>query len=466
MKFWSFLFLILSFLVACTEGSQPTQTTGSSSSIEGSSSEIEFNFSSKAEDTWNKGSGTKEDPFIIQELKDLKELSQLVQQGGTYEDKFFKLTADISLKGEEWTPIGVWGDHDLGWGNKPFRGNFDGNGHTISGLTIKKSGEGYLALFGLIKGASISNLNLKGASIEGGKVLAGIVAKADSSTIENCVVEANILGEERIGALVGEATDTKVIGTNVSEGQIEAKGAVGGLVGLLSSRSILTGLNKATIKSSLQNAGGIVGTVSGAEVIDSENQGKVIGVSNVGGIAGNLTMLGLVKHSFNSGVIEATGENSFVGGIVGDLANKSSLKGVYNLGAIKSSGFYSAGIAGRVTNGSIVSVFNHGSISASDFAGGLVGKCGENTEIYVGYNKGEIAKTKNSASLLAEALSTTKSSSLYYDSDVASVTHSELGGKTSVELKSNDMVTLLNDVPENVMTWTLSEALGGYPGFN
>jgi hypothetical protein len=46
------------------------------------------------------------------------------------------------------------------------------------------------------------------------------------------------------------------------------------------------------------------------------------------------------------------------------------------------------------------------------------------------------------------------------------VTHSELGGKTSVELKSNDMVTLLNEVPENVMTWTLSEALGGYPGFN
>lgn len=79
--------------------------------------------------TWdqsdNKGS-TKDNPYLIESAGHLKYLIEQVQAGERYLDKFFKLTTDIKVTADTWTPIGISYA-------KPFSGNFDGGGHTISG---------------------------------------------------------------------------------------------------------------------------------------------------------------------------------------------------------------------------------------------------------------------------------------------------------------------------------------------
>ena len=79
--------------------------------------------------TWdqsdNKGS-TKDNPYLIESAGHLKYLIEQVEAGEHYVDKFFKLTTDIKVTADTWTPIGI------SYAN-PFSGNFDGGGHTISG---------------------------------------------------------------------------------------------------------------------------------------------------------------------------------------------------------------------------------------------------------------------------------------------------------------------------------------------
>ena len=90
-------------------------------------------------------------------------------------------TKDINLDGEALTPIGK----DLG--SEAYTGNFNGNGHTITGLTITGNIE-YAGLFGCINnGATISNVTLTGGSISTtGTYAGGIVAYAQSGTITGC----------------------------------------------------------------------------------------------------------------------------------------------------------------------------------------------------------------------------------------------------------------------------------------
>ena len=115
-----------------------------------------------------RGSGTKSDPYIISDVTELRKLADDVESGKTYRDEYFKMTADIiinknvissdgSLIGnvatlEQWKPIGK--------GLVPFCGTFDGNGHTISGLFIKKENRDSLGLFGYFAG-TLKNLTIR-----------------------------------------------------------------------------------------------------------------------------------------------------------------------------------------------------------------------------------------------------------------------------------------------------------------
>ena len=76
------------------------------------------------------GTGTREDPYKIATLEELKAFRDSVNDGESYQGMYIMLTADIDLGNEEWTPIGTEG--------KPFRGTFDGSGNTISNLYIEK----------------------------------------------------------------------------------------------------------------------------------------------------------------------------------------------------------------------------------------------------------------------------------------------------------------------------------------
>lgn len=162
----------------------------------------------------------------------------------------YRLTADIDLTDKEITPIGNT--------NAPFQGVFDGNGHTITGLSLKKSNtDGAVALFGAIKNATVKNLTLKNASllfdkdsgVKGGALRFGLlVGSAVSSQVDNC----HVTGEIDVLSKVITRDDTTL--------------SVGGVIGLVNSGRVsgcsFTG--SVSAQYGIVYAGGIVGEAKGS----------------------------------------------------------------------------------------------------------------------------------------------------------------------------------------------------------
>ena len=109
------------------------------------------------------GSGTESDPYLISNGGELAYLAQKVNESNStsnpYRGAWYRLTADIDLGNQEWTPIG-WNASAPYY----FCGTFIGGGHTISHLKISGN-VNYAGLFGSLANASICNLTLRDSSI-------------------------------------------------------------------------------------------------------------------------------------------------------------------------------------------------------------------------------------------------------------------------------------------------------------
>ena len=144
------------------------------------------------------GSGTEQNPYIINNKNDWNSFANLVSKkimngGKTYEGEYVKLNADITVSQKA-------GDSDK---EVFFAGTFDGDGHTVT-ATIKDENKAGMALFNLIKGATIKNLTVAG-TITGGIHTAGVVGYSlgSGNKIENCIVTATINGGTHIGGILG-----------------------------------------------------------------------------------------------------------------------------------------------------------------------------------------------------------------------------------------------------------------------
>ena len=105
------------------------------------------------------GAGTETDPFLINNLNDLKWFRDDVNAGNTYKKLFVKITADIDLGSEEWAPIGN--------STNIFQGTFDGDNHTISNLVINAAGKSNIGFFGFTTDGEIKNLTINNALVTG-----------------------------------------------------------------------------------------------------------------------------------------------------------------------------------------------------------------------------------------------------------------------------------------------------------
>ena len=256
------------------------------------------------------GSGTKNDPYQIGTADQLKLFRDKVNSSKTSDETKIcvVLTADIDLKNEAWTPIGIGKDtrkEDL-----PYSGTFDGNGHTISGLNVNY-GDKNGGLFCHVKSATIKNLTVAGSvtySSGDGIVYGGIVGCANSSTIENCTNRCTVTGTWYAGGIVGWSVDSDIIGC-ANFGNISSPFRSGGICGKITGQVDAYGID-ATIRDCYN-----VGMVSG------KYAGGITGQSD----SGNIDIL--IANCYNVGSLHGSNDR---GEIIGNPLSASSLTTIDN----------------------------------------------------------------------------------------------------------------------------------------
>ncbi len=189
------------------------------------------------------GENSESNPYIISSIEDLDALAADVNSGIPYAGKYFKLTAENGLdySGQKtFTPIG-YGDNTDG---KPFSGIFDGNGKTISGITVNTPKAWGVGLFGYISKATIKNVTITNSSFTAeGFVgaIAGCSDEVDDSkkpAIENCHVTNSVTvtaSNFGTGGIIGIDNDNLTIkdctcAATVTSSDTESK--PGGIIGV------------------------------------------------------------------------------------------------------------------------------------------------------------------------------------------------------------------------------------------
>lgn len=230
------------------------------------------------------GSGTENDPYQIGTADQLKRFRDIVNgSNGQTPNRgaCAVLTADIDLKNEEWTPIGIGNGTENNGAtiDFPYSGTFDGNGHTISGLNVNyrnKNG----GLFCYVMNATIKNLTVAGSvthSSGDGVAYGGIVGCADSSTIENCTNRCTVTGNWYAGGIVGWSTDSDIIGC-ANFGNISSPSFSGGICGKIGGQNDAAGID-ATIRD-CYNVGMVSGNYAGGITGQSDSEDIEILIAN------------------------------------------------------------------------------------------------------------------------------------------------------------------------------------------
>ena len=238
------------------------------------------------------GSGTSTDPYLIGTAEQLAEFAELVNASAidnAYNDKFYRLTADIDLSSygsswnneKGWIPIGAY---------NPFLGNFDGNNRKVNGLYIN-DGSIIAGLFGAIYG-TVRNLGVSGTVI-GGNEVGGIVGLIeDGGSIANCYAAVIVSGQNMVGGVIG-----RIVMGNMSNcyatGTVSGSLAVGGVAGLVAGSSLTNCYATGAVSSAYagNNVGGVVGEINGGSVARSVALNPSItltsfAVTEVGRVAG------------------------------------------------------------------------------------------------------------------------------------------------------------------------------------
>lgn len=269
--------------------------------------------------------------------------------GTTHPSASAMLTADIDLKnychaaedGKEllsWIPIG--------YVNNSWKGNMDGQGHTISHLYIKTA-QNYVGLFGFTEGATIQdlifdyakvdNVNTTGTNTMYTGILAGYAYASTNSpahikgikTTNNCTV----IGQEDTGGIVGSAK----INLENCENRSSVKGTrlVGGIAGSCTERNIKRCTNYGTVENDGSYIGGIIGYAYGTSIEDCANYGKITSTGwHAGGIAGKTLENSSIQNVFSYG--DVTNTNGSSGIIIGYVGGTLTAKGIvaYNKEAL------------------------------------------------------------------------------------------------------------------------------------
>ena len=345
-----------------------------------------FLFVTLAQAKYSGGTGEPNDPYQIVTAEDLILLGETPEDY----DKHFILTADIdldpNLPGRKVFDKAViapnLNPHDsYPFNGTQFTGFFDGNGHTISRLTV--AGGSSLGLFGQLGyGANVSNLALEAVAINGtGSGSGGLVGRNDEgSTITASYSAGEVSGNALIGGLVG--TNRGCIDTSYSAGTVTGGQNVGGLVGWNNDEGDVIHCYSTDTVSGQERVGGLVGYNRG-DIVYCHSTGAVSGTGSIGGLVGMNRGRGRIETSYSASVVDGS---EAVGGLVGD--GSGTIIYCYSTGEITGD----KGVGGLIGSnyGEITSSYSSVELSGSQVVGGLVGYNGGSvTECYsIGAVKG------------------------------------------------------------------------------
>jgi hypothetical protein len=319
------------------------------------------------------GVGTAESPLILTNADQLAEIAALVNDGeleafvfGDYADQIhLTLGADLSLanygknsigfnEGRGWVPIGTLAH--------PFRGVFDGGGHTIFGLYIGDKERDNAGLFGRVgetrdgAPAVIKSLRLSEVDIAANLYVGGLAAWLAGADIADCRVTGTVKGEKN------------------SKGTRDGN-YVGGMFGYILSADITDCFAAVTVHGDYF-VGGLAGQ-SAAELTKSRATGAVSGAGSIGGLVGDVNT-GHVEECYATGDVRA--ERSSAGGLAGRVLYGGTIDRCFATGDVSSGGYGSVGgLAGDVGNGRVTNSYATGTVSGVFcYAGGVAGSVGEN----------------------------------------------------------------------------------------
>lgn len=326
-------------------------------------------FPVKKEIVWD-GEGTQASPYIINNVQKLIDFEEDVNSGNNYEGKYIRLDADLNMSSAStaFRPIG----HSSG---ASFLGNFDGNNHKISHLTITTGQQTNSGLFGYAgKGSIIKNLNVDSVTVESYGDNLGTIVGQSLGSLQNLHVSNGTFthhasfGGGIVGWLDGGSLDNASF-----QGTVSGYGATGGIVGYMHGGSVSNTHADASMRFMgymqwfYRSLGGIVGYALSdnngrSHISDSYFEGSasdIDGQGQIGGIVGNSNG-GIIERCFNVApltTVATSSSNGMAGGIVGNISN-STVSNSYNAAQVTST---------RATNevGGIVGYIISPSVSSS-----------------------------------------------------------------------------------------------------
>ncbi len=370
------------------------------------------------------GNGTKTDPYLIKTKEQLDNVRNNL-------DAHYKLITDIEFTKADFTKGGDFYNNSEGWepigtNDFMFTGTFDGNNHTITGLTITATVPQNLSqqfgLFGYVYNGTIKNLKMYSTDInifnKGAVDVGGIVGSLHQGSIDNCYIQGKIFVKTDIyscstyaGGIVGEAWDSSIVNvqntahitttgddrvggicgsTNAyiknatNYGNISGTTMVAGIIASFFGEALTRCTNHGKIESVFHDdidyngayAGGIAAYFAAYEITLCANFGEVYSYceksygSSAAGIAAYAN--GMITKCYNSGEIFADGGTGAVAGGICATLYFSRIQNCYNtekISAVSNAG----GIVGFVQDSNVVNCHNIGTIDA-ETSGGIVGE--------------------------------------------------------------------------------------------
>lgn len=313
--------------------------------------------------------GAEGDPIIITTGAELAYIAKQVDDGEEFEGVHFRLDNDIDLAGKPWFPIGTTSV-------LCFRGIFNGNGHTVSGLAFDNemsSQTQNVGFFGFLQtGAEVINLKVSGeVSCQIKQYFGAVAGHTIGATVSNCSSDATLnisrcaSSESTIyaGGIIGLCEKDSYADHCTFSGEINADG---------------------NAKSGHICAGGVLGRTSTAAVTYCLNTGKVtVNNANNGYAAGvlaaaNSNMVSL-ENCASTGDLSAgdTNNTGRVGGIIAYASKEVTMTGCYSSGTLSgltlTSGIITDSKTATTTVSNCITTADEICVCAADIVGTFTG---------------------------------------------------------------------------------------------